>query len=122
MKAQSQSIPQLDQTDTIQSEVLAVVGPLKVYGHANGELSIGGNETLSDLLHSKALKLSSLLQMTWGEPAEAFDLLNEPVRHHVMWLASDLADELVLLSSLVPFIRHDELMRQHKKGHHEPHP
>lgn len=52
----------------------------------------------ADLLEKKSTQLQSLLNCCYGECSEWFDAIGAVRRDHVMWIASDLADDVVELS------------------------
>jgi hypothetical protein len=52
----------------------------------------------ADLLEKKSSQLQSLLKCCYGDCSEWFDAIGAVHRDHVMWIASDLADEVTELS------------------------
>ena len=47
-----------------------------------------------DRAHTLAMKLTSLLYMTWGESGEELRNMSDDAQDHYMWACSDMATEL----------------------------
>lgn len=52
----------------------------------------------ADLLEKKSSQLQSLLSCCYGDCSEWFELIGERHRDSLMWLASDLADDIARLA------------------------
>ncbi|MCJ9673684.1 hypothetical protein [Neorhizobium sp. SHOUNA12B] len=52
----------------------------------------------AELLEKKSSQLQSLLKCCYGDCSQWFDAIGAVDRDHVMWIASDLADEVAELS------------------------
>ena len=48
----------------------------------------------ADMLANKAFQLSGLLSVLYGESGESFRNLNDEIQDAVLWLASDMANEV----------------------------
>lgn len=55
----------------------------------------------ADLLEKKSTQLQSLLKCCYGDCSVWFDAIGKVNRDSVMWIASDLADEVAALSQQV---------------------
>ncbi|CAA2107823.1 hypothetical protein [Variovorax paradoxus] len=55
----------------------------------------------ADLLEKKSTQLQSLLKCCYGDCSAWFDAIGNVNRDSVMWIASDLADEVAELSQRV---------------------
>ena len=47
-----------------------------------------------DRAHTATKQLRALLCLTYGQTREAFQCLSDEVQENIMWLASDLANEI----------------------------
>ena len=54
-----------------------------------------------ELLTARAAQLRSLLTLTAGACAEGFHLMHEREKDNILWLASDLADEIEMLATVM---------------------
>ena len=52
----------------------------------------------SDILENKVSQLQSLLSCCYGDGGEWFEVIGARHRDNIMWIASDLADEVGRLS------------------------
>lgn len=55
----------------------------------------------SDILENKLTQLQSLLSCCYGDWSEWFEGIGERHRDNIMWLASDLADDIARLAQEV---------------------
>ncbi|MCP2086090.1 UNVERIFIED_ORG: hypothetical protein J2Y81_002107 [Paraburkholderia sediminicola] len=57
-------------------------------------------ETPASFASTKAGQLHALLHMTYGEGRAVFDTMSDDLREQLMWLASDLASQIHVLTQL----------------------